>query len=565
MPIQATCPGCQTTLRVADTARGKKIRCSSCKTVFTAGATNAANGNSSSVKPAAPASKSGAPASKPAAKSKAVTPNAARPKSAPVVLEEADDDRPLEKKKKKSMLPAVLIGCGALLLLCGGGGSIGVYFVYKKTAESVNQFQNEFDKAVAEQKRKQQENQKRPDAQFKQNNPDKNPPPDKNPNIVQSPPGAPDPAQPKPKGEMVQAVALSIPLDAKPQDVFNVLWTGTDDKQAVALVKVDKMLRMDQYDLTSGRKLGSMALPFELATYVRDFSPDGNYYVCNHPGTPYSIWAMPNPRAIVDKWLPKPVQNDSSGFANSVVAAYLLNGPRVLTVNGAGQVAVWSMPTAAGEKPTRQMSYVPPPSEAKYPLGLPPERTAISPDRSRLAVFNGSDGFFLLNTATLQLEGSVKSPEDVEKEKTGISGMLGPVFSPDGKYLAARFSQPSPRRSKSSPQLVRWDAQTRQRTARFADPSKGAASRIRWWGNDFFWVARNSGSGTLISWDKQSVVLRATLRPKEKVCLGNTDGKCWFIVTGPDGNAVLKGIDLPAAALQQAAQPLKLTGDGIAR
>ncbi|HTU18334.1 MAG TPA: hypothetical protein VMG10_09775 [Gemmataceae bacterium] len=563
MPIQATCPGCRNTLKVADTARGKQVRCVKCKTIFIAGDTSGTNGNKSSANPATPTSK-------PAAKSKAVTPNA-RPKSAPVVLELADDDQPVEKKKK-SMLPAVLLGCGALFLLCGGGGSLGCYFIYTKIIKikneavtSINQFQAEIDKAAAEQKRKQEENQQRIQNQHKQNKPEPNPPAGrnqptgKNPNDVQDPPVQP------PQTAVIQSVALSIPLEAKPQDVFNVLWTGTDRKQAVVLVKVDKMLRLDQLDLTNGRKLGNMDMPFEAATYVRDFSPDGNYYVCNHAGTPFSIWALPNPKPIVDKWLPPPVQNESTGAANSVVAAYLLNGPRVLTVNGAGQVAVWSMPTATGEKPTKQMAYVPPPSVAKYPLGLAPERTALSPDRMRLAVFNGSDGFFLLNTATLQLEGSVNSSEDAQPEKAAISNTIGPVFSPDSKHLAVRFHTPVARGSRGgSPQLVRWDVQTRQRTARFADSSKGAASRIGWWGNDFLWVARNKGSSSLISWDKQKVVLRALSRTA-KVYVGNADGKCWLLGTSPDGNAVLKGIDLPAAALQQAAQPLKLTGDGIVR
>jgi predicted Zn finger-like uncharacterized protein len=43
MPIQATCPECRTVFRLADTIRRTKVRCSHCKTVFTAGAA-AANG-----------------------------------------------------------------------------------------------------------------------------------------------------------------------------------------------------------------------------------------------------------------------------------------------------------------------------------------------------------------------------------------------------------------------------------------------------------------------------------------------------------------------------------------
>ena len=593
MPIQATCPGCRATLQVGDAARGKQVRCGSCKTVFVAGAT-AVNGNNPSPKPASSAVKPAASAVNPAAKPKNVASNVPRPKTAPPVLLEEDDDRPKEKKKKKSILPACLIGCGALFLLCGGGGSIGGYFAYQKfvqlkadATESLDQFQAEIDKAAAEQKRKQEEDQKRLKDQFKPKPPDNNWPPDRKPKVVLNPPvqppdqpkppvpppDKPNPPQPRPKSEIVQSVALNIPLAAKPFDVQGVQWTGMDGKQAVSVIRANKSLRLDQYDLTNGRKLGRMLIPQDAFTSIRDFTPDGNYYLCNQAGTAFSIWAMPNPKPIVSRWLPPPVKNEPSGVSSTVVAAYLLNGPRVLTVNGAGQVAVWSIPKVADEKPAQELSFIPPRSVARYPAGLGYGYTALNSDRTRLAVFDGKDGFFMLNTTTLQLEGSVKSPEDGKEIANAINGMLGVAFNPDGKHLAAVFHQQligraSKGRKPSYPQIVRWDVQTRQRTARFADPSKGAGgagSRVGWWGNDFFWVAYINRSGTLISWDKQSVVLYARLLRSEKVLFGNSDGKCWFIGTGPDGGAVLKGIDLPAAALLQGDQPMRLTTDGIVR
>ncbi|HEY7154950.1 MAG TPA: MJ0042-type zinc finger domain-containing protein [Gemmataceae bacterium] len=163
MPLQVPCPQCRTKLQVADADRAKQLRCPRCKTVFTARAP-ASNGNYSSVKPAAPSVK-------PAAKSESITPKVARPKLAPPVVLEVDDEPLPEKKKTKSMLPACLIGCGALVLLCGGAGFIGGYFALTALSKAANDkpegtavdrdnVKKDIEKAAGEEKRRREEQQR---------------------------------------------------------------------------------------------------------------------------------------------------------------------------------------------------------------------------------------------------------------------------------------------------------------------------------------------------------------------------------------------------------------------
>lgn len=143
MSIRVTCSECQAVLQVADTARGKSIRCPRCKTVFTAGAT--------AITPAA-------------AKTDTDTPSPARKAARRVEIEE-DDDR-FRKKNNKSILPYLLMGCGLFALLFVVVGSIGGYFAWKgvvrlqeeaeqlqrqQRLENQQRFQAEFEKAQAEQ------------------------------------------------------------------------------------------------------------------------------------------------------------------------------------------------------------------------------------------------------------------------------------------------------------------------------------------------------------------------------------------------------------------------------
>jgi hypothetical protein len=144
----------------------------------------------------------------------------------------------------------------------------------------------------------------------------------------------------------------------------------------------------------------------------------------------------------VDKWQPQPPRRVTpSGLENMVVAAHLLGGGRLLTVNGMGQVVIWSLPTAAGMLPKQELFYDPPANVAKYPARLGLGLTALSADRKRLAIFKGNDGYFLLDTDGLKLHGVVKSPEDAKSVPNTVHFPLAAAFSPDGVQLAALFEE----------------------------------------------------------------------------------------------------------------------------
>jgi predicted Zn finger-like uncharacterized protein len=604
MPIQTTCPECGTTFRVADTSRGKKLRCSRCKTVFMADAAADGGNGSSAIAPTPSRAKLSSPS----------LPRRAAPREA---IDDEDDADRFVKKPNKSILPYLLIGLGVFVFLCGGGSVGGLiawnwYDASKKQAaereraeqqqqlaeEAHRRFQVDLERAQAEHERHrgemqkrigenlqeearlEQERQKRIAAEMEEqrkmiqqvfdNMKDIAPnilPPDMN-----LPPNAGNPVEPERKGEVVQAVSLSIPLDAPPHAVFGVLWTGASSKQTLVVRIANGQMGIARYDWTNGRKLGSVETPMQsLITSIRDVSPDGNYYLCNYASRFLSLRNLRDGKQIMEKWQPPPIKREAGGLTrNNLVAAYLLNdGQRLLTVNGSGQVAAWSVPKSTSDKPVLQESYVPA-ETARYASNLADKVVALSPDRTRLALFNGRDGFVLLDTATLKLQGVLTSPEDALPTGPSVGGLYGVAFSPDGNHLAAVIhAQPfRPGAMDNHPQLIRWDVKTQKRTARFDAPAQGPAdpgARLGWWGNDYVWLAATLQPAVLVSWAKQRVVLRTALRIDEKICLGNSDGKCWFVVAGPDSNAVLKSIDLPAAALVQADQPLELTKEGIVR
>src|SRR4051812_20535172 len=82
MPIRVTCPHCQGAYNLADEVRGKKVRCKSCKEIFTA-------------EEEAPA-----PRETPSERRKGIATEPAARKASPV-RRDGDEDRPTVKKKPR--------------------------------------------------------------------------------------------------------------------------------------------------------------------------------------------------------------------------------------------------------------------------------------------------------------------------------------------------------------------------------------------------------------------------------------------------------------------------------
>jgi hypothetical protein len=103
MAVSATCPGCSVTYNLADTLRGKKIRCKSCSEVFVVG------GEESAIQ------------------------TSPRPLKRAVRDEEDEDDRPQprrpRKKRRSNAAVPLLIGGGIALLVLVFGGGLAVWAI----------------------------------------------------------------------------------------------------------------------------------------------------------------------------------------------------------------------------------------------------------------------------------------------------------------------------------------------------------------------------------------------------------------------------------------------------
>lgn len=110
----------------------------------------------------------------------------------------------------------------------------------------------------------------------------------------------------------------------------------------------------------------------------------------------------------------------------------------------------------------------------------------------------------------------------------------------------------------------------RQLVNRFGDPvktTKSVTTRLTWWGPNHVWewLDQPNGAGSLVSWEKLRPALRKSLGAQGMLCPGSPDGKCWFAVPSPDGQVVLKAVDLDEGLLKEGAtgSGLVLKQDGI--
>ena len=561
MPIQVKCPSCQKTLRVNDALMGKKVRCPGCQAAVPVG------GGVTAAKPSSAARKPPV----------GVASTVKRP--APPPGNDDEDEAPRPAKKGNSALPIVAIVVGALLLLFIVGGATAGYFIYRTWAAAAD--------TVKQASIPPSDASKQPAPPAVPPDPPKVPdnvggdppkPPDKpKPPDAPTPPDTPKPPD-KPAGPtIVQPIAQSIPLDCVPIDVLNILFPPASGNQAVIVTRVPTTqlgmftVRIDRYDLTAGRKIDATAAGETLES-LQDVTPDGGFYFCNSGNSTFSAWRLPNAKPVLDKWtIPSSSISAPGGVQTTIIAAYLLDDRRFVTINGGAQVFVWSI---ADKKEVGR--YLPTADVAKYPQGLANGgTTAISPDRKKLAVFNGTDGFFVLDTTTLRLVSQVRSPEDAKQPAANTTlAAVASAFSADGGQFAAMFQWQKFGGKPIPANLVRWDLQSKQITARFENPTKlpvGFLTKIAWWGPDYCWLylLDNTGRSDLLSWDRSAALLKTAAKNGDHPCPTGGDGPYWFIIAGADGKAVLKGVDMPADALKQAGpdagQLLMLTPDGVVK
>jgi WD40 repeat protein len=257
-------------------------------------------------------------------------------------------------------------------------------------------------------------------------------------------PGALTPA----KGSAPKAIPVKVPAG----DVLSLVVSSPDAAQALVVSSPGGRLsgvkgkqtqdarQVGRFDLVGGRSLDKFEIP-SVSTPIA-FSPGGTHFLLSHTAgfDRLDLHSADGGKHLVG-WRP---YDQETGDDRNVAWADFLDAKRVLTVNPAGTLILWSVPDA-------KAIYV----ASKAMQGLP----ALAPDRKTLAVLRGGT-LRLLDPSTGEPQGDASS-----SGHQGTTGLGASGFSPDGLELAAVLDGT----------IVRWDLKTGQIVGEVASPSPKAA------------------------------------------------------------------------------------------
>jgi len=372
---------------------------------------------------------------------------------------------------------------------------------------------------------------------------------------------------PKPKVEIVRAAAPRIPLECKASEVREILFSNAKTNQAAVYSHSEEHgHRVDRYDLATKVKVSSFELVDAKPNSERkSFSPEGTLFAYEDSKDFVVICSAVDGKQVSRR---KPYEEKKKPVANvheSLLARMeFVAEDRLLTVNEAGGVDLWSVPDFEPIHHT--------PARAKSSFRNPQWGLAFSFDLKVLAVFNG-EGYDLLNTATGELVRKTDAPPQGET----IKSAFGVAFSADGRELAAFFAIPS---GIGEPLAVmaRYDVASGKcsKTTMFGDFSAlGSKSpNLAWWGHKH-----------LLAWgethNQARVVEAETGKVLRRLEVGMVDQAGRFAATSPDNRlwyaageaanqpAFLAGVEVPEDELQAGTdkpeETLVLTADGIGK
>jgi WD40 repeat protein len=337
---------------------------------------------------------------------------------------------------------------------------------------------------------------------------------------------APDPAAPARKA----LIASAIELPCKGMDVQRVLFASPETAQAAVLSSAagnnafaKKQLRLDVYDLTTGKSVGTVSSVgnqgLHTHTLSADLSPDGSVLAVRDTNDPnrLDVWSADGKHLA--GWLPY----GKGAFTTGASWVGFLDSQRLLTCSSTGQLTLWEVPAC----------------KAVYQLDQAnPGAVLLSPGRKHLALFSEST-FDLLDAAGGDRKGRASAPADLTFPVRATAA----AFSPDGSQLAAVLSPT--RNGQGYPLLVRWDlktgkvlAQSRLSSApgrlvctrpgrttgqwrRFGPP---AITALSWWGMDHVLVNNEQ----LLDLNRKRVVWHFRLEGAGRFAEGSPDGRLWY-------------------------------------
>jgi hypothetical protein len=450
MPVKTACPACQMPYTLADTMRGKNVRCKQCQAVF---AVTDAAGLAIQAEAAPPA-----------------RPARARGAATPPPLSPADPRTgPLPRRRRE---PAGDDGTGsnALLwiLLASGGGVLliaGIVVTIILMARSADEGPVP---AVAAD----------PVVQV--------PPPGGWQQPVQ--PGGPVPGFPNPGGQgpaPLQAASTRIPLEVSSNQIDDVFFAPAA-RQVACYYRTkdifDKQLAF--YDTQTRQRTALLDLGKDVTAGYVDVSPDASRVarILSVPGqgSALNVWSLPDGKPVYEKWNPYPKDQDPKRAFKNLTRELLwcafLDRDRLLTVARNGQYDLWDMtqrkgiytfPAAPGRPGILEHDHF-----ANRPRNL-----ALSHDRKILALSN-KNGFDLIDTATGRRLRS--TPPLNVKGKPGNEWSV--AFSPDGAQLAAKMNLFEADNRQHEYVFV-WDVATGQQKAMWPmEQNFNANGPMVWWG-----------------------------------------------------------------------------------
>ena len=247
--------------------------------------------------------------------------------------------------------------------------------------------------------------------------------------------------------------ASPVPLTVPAGDVLTILVSGPDASQALVVSSPGGRLsdqkdrqstqarQVDRIDLAGGRPLGRFAIP-SFSTPIA-FSPGASHFLLTHSGSAdrVDVHNAADGKHVAG-WRP---YEKESGDDRNVAWADFLDSQRVLTVNPAGTLILWTVPGCKAVYVARQAL-----------VGVP----VLSSDRKALAVLHGG-GLRLLDPTTGEPKGDATSSGHDDPR-----GLKAAAFAPDGQELAAVLDGT----------IVRWDLKTGQVVGESPSPNPKATS-----------------------------------------------------------------------------------------
>jgi hypothetical protein len=373
---------------------------------------------------------------------------------------------------------------------------------------------------------------------------------------------------PKPKLENVRAAVPRILLDCKDSEVRTIFFTNSKTNQAAVYSQSgDGKHRVGRHDLGGNLIFPSFELIDPKPTGERkSLSPEGSLFAYEDAKGFVVICSAADGKKISSR-MPYEKQEKEDPFANehesTLARVEFIAEDRLLTVNQAGGLDLWSMPDFA---PIHHVASRTKSSFVNSQWGL-----AFSFDRKILAVYNAG-GYDLIDTGSgelLRKTGPLPGDGTV-KEASGVA------FSADGSRLAAYF-RVNAANGEAQSVLARYDVASGKcvGTTTLADVTVlgSNALSVAWWGEKHLLVwAETRNQARVVEAETGKVLRRLDLGTDQtgRFAALSPDNRLWY-AAGETAfqTAYLAGVEVPEDELQagkdKPEEPLLLTADGIGK